>query len=47
MWSIKMPSKKFKCACGVTTRKTGASAMKTLSKKKPGVKENGRKKEKR
>mgnify|MGYP003111270527 CR=1 FL=1 len=42
-----MPSKKFKCACGVTTRKTGASATKALFKKKPGGKANGRKKEKR
>ena len=47
MWSIKMPSKKFKCACGVTTRKTGASAMKTLFKKKPGGKASGKKKAKR
>ena len=39
-----MPSTKFKCACGVTTRKTGASAMKTLFKKPKGEKTNGRKK---
>tara|TARA_R100000231_G_scaffold71371_2_gene56431 strand:+ start:13747 stop:13872 length:126 start_codon:yes stop_codon:yes gene_type:complete len=39
-----MPTNKFKCACGVTTRKTGASATKALFKKQKGVTTNGKKK---
>ena len=39
-----MPTNKFKCACGVTTRKTGASATKALFKKTKGANTNANKK---